>query len=385
MTTLPQLELLTHSRMDCYKACPRKHRNRYELGIRPIGDAKPLRIGRAVHRGIETYEKTPAHHLIAREEECRNLAIQEATKDYEVLPDWCNTDEKMTAWMVERETVAALLSGYFWYWSEWKLEIIQTEFPFELPILNPDTGKKTTSFNKAGKIDGIVRLADGRIAVRETKTCSDPIHNDPDEPGEPDYWRRLKIDQQISHYMVAAREMGYAVETILYDVIRKPTIEPLSIPLLDESGTKIVLDSQGNRCFKSKLKKDGTPGAGHGEPYESGNAEKGWTLQSRKQTPQEYGERLLKGIEERPEFYYQRREIPRLEADLKEFEVELWQIQQQIRESQKTGRWFRNTSACNQAGRQCEYFGVCTDNVDLTTTIPHGFEVVSEKHPELRS
>lgn len=328
MTTvaLPQLEgaaLLTHSRRQCFKKCPRKHFYAYELGIRPERSATPLRMGAAIHLGLDRFGKGDPI----------SLAIATAVAGYEEAPPWADDDEKLAEWMTEREKVAELLAGYFWRWSDdlTIAAVVESEHVFTLPIPNPDTGKTTPVFSRAGKRDKIVRLEDGRMAVMEHKTCSEDLSPDSD------YWRRLRIDEQISEYVVTARLEGHDVSTVVYDVIRKPSIAP-----------KIVDRKSGRR-----------------------------------ETPQEYGARLRTDIRERPEFYFARREIPRLDADLLEHAAELWQIQQTIREAQKSGRWFRNTGACLMMGR-CEYLDICHQGLDVASgTLPSGFRRVTNIHEEL--
>lgn len=369
MTTiaLPQLkghDRLTHSRMQCKKTCGRKHHYRYDLGIRPKVAATPLRMGAAVHIGLDARAKG-----LTQEE---SVAI--ATVSYEELPSWANTDDRIHEWMVERETVARLLMGYFWYWENVEgidpalkpVEIVETEQSFDLPIRNPETGKATTSFRVAGKRDKIVRLADGRLAVMEHKTCGEDL------APESDYWKRLRIDEQISLYVLAAREEGHDVQTVLYDVIRKPSIAPKQIPVLDDDGVKIVLDAQGQRVRSKDGKKW----------RESGDSAQGFTLQTRVESAAEFGERLNNDIAERPTFYFARQEIPRLDADLDEFRHDLWQQQRDIRESQLAGRHFRNTGACLQYGR-CEFFEHCATGLD-PANLPAGFEQVQDIHPELQ-
>ena len=363
--SLPQLEgasTLTGSRIGTYQTCPRKHYYAYELGVRPDRQAHYFRLGGCVHLGLDARAKGYE----------QGDAITAAVAQYESLPTWANTDEKVHEWMIERETVARLLSGYFWWWERDDIradirpvEIIETEGAFEIPIRNPETGRATQSFTFAGKRDKIIQLADGRRAVMEHKTTGDDI-----SPTS-DYWRRLRLDSQISGYMLAAREHGHEVQTVLYDVIKKPTIAPKQIPLLDERGLKIVLDADGNRPTKA-----------NGEPYQSANSEKGWVLQTRLESPEEFGDRLTNDIADRPEYYFQRQEIPRLEADLEEFRVQLWQMQQQIRESQNAGRAFRNTSACIGRGR-CEYLDICHQGIDLNQGIPAGYRRVTTVHEEL--
>jgi hypothetical protein len=339
----------------------------YELGVRRDVDARPLRMGSAFHLGVDR----------RCQGDVQDNAILHAVSSYDSVPDWAQTEEQITEWFVEREKVARLLSGYFWRWEceehqplglfdGGPLEVVATELSFDLPIRNPKTQATTPSFRLAGKIDKVVRLADGRLAVMEHKTTGDDL------APESDYWKRLRIDQQISLYFCAARELGYDVQTVLYDVIRKPTIDPLSIPLLDVEGMKIVLDAQGERVRTKDGKKW----------RESADAAQGYTLQSRRQTPLEYGERLTLDIATRPDFYFRRVEIPRLISDLIEWQEELWDIQQTLRAAQREERWFRNTSACLGMSA-CSYLSICHQGVDLSQGVPAGFVVVVDKHPEL--
>lgn len=370
----PKKQLLTHSRMQAFKTCPKKHYYAYELAIRPIETAAPLRLGSAIHLGLD----------LRKQGRSGAEAVLAAMKPYDFRPDWVRDEDTLHAWEVERETVGCLLGAYFWRWEIDNLppeltvaEVVSSEFSFTTLIRNPATGSTSRLFNLAGKVDAIVRLGDGRLAILEHKTCSEDI------APTADYWHRLRMDQQISLYMHAVQTEGFPVETVLYDVIRKPTIRPELVDVLDENGCKIVIDSAtGERCYKSNLKKDGTPGAGHGEPYQSANKEKGWLLQSRRQTPAEWGEKLSAHIAANPDWYFARREIPRLRDDIREFAEELWQVQQTIRLAQIDGRHYRNTGACRFNNSTCPYFKVCPDGIDQTRP-PAGFERVKSLHPEL--
>jgi len=353
--------LLTNSRMQTAKDCLRKELLAYELGIRPREQAKPLRIGTAIHL---------ARQLVRGAGRTVDEAIREVARQYDATEPAGMDEERRYDWQIERETVIRLIGGYFWRWAEYdqQLRALATELVFQIPITNPATGGRTNNFMLAGKIDGIDELADGRQAIHELKTTS----KDLDPAG--DYFRQLRIDSQISTYYLAAESLGYKPATVLYDVIRKPTIGPLQIPEFDEVGFRIVLDANGERVFN----KDGLP-------RQSADKAKGWTLQSRRQTAQEFGERLTNDIADRPDFYFCRREIPRLDADIEEHRFELWQMQQLIRECQKHKRWPRNTSACVNYGR-CPYFDLCTNGFmpeDFGGDPPAGFVVVDDVHPEL--
>lgn len=364
---LPQLvgsHLLTASRMQSFKTCPRLHYYRYELGLRPMDTAKPLRMGAAIHAGIDARARGKS----------TDAAIWDAIVGYEKPPAWVNDDERRAAWLVEREVVARLLAGYWWYWERPEVPdairvatVIESEGMFKMPIRNPQTGRATPRFLNAGKRDGLVTLGDGRVAVRECKTAGEDIGPDSD------YWKRLRIDAQISNYYITAQDQGRPVATVLYDVIRKPTIEPRLIPELDTDGHKIVTDvATGERVMLP-----------NGKPRQSGDSSKGWHVLTRRESDAEYGDRLTADIGARPEWYYQRREVPRLIDDLAEYRDELWQIQATIADAQRHGRWFRNSGACRVGNRTCEYLDPCSRNVG-PGVVPDGFQIVTDIHPEIQ-
>lgn len=343
-------ELLTHSRQSAFKTCRKAHWFSYELGMRRELDGKPLRMGSAYHAGLEAIA-----NLEGIDEACERVRSY-----YETCPDGWDQYE----WDIECETVLRLLTGYVWRWENEPLEYLAAEQSFQLPLLNPDTGKPTPLFAMAGKIDGIPRLQDGRVSVLESKLLGEDIGPDAD------LWRRMQIDSQISMYMLAARRLGYPVECVLYNVTRKPTIKPSAVPLVDELGVKIVLDREGNRV-KTKT----------GYYRTTGDTALGYVVQTRPMTITEWGDKLTEDIYQRSDFYYARKEIARLDHELKEYEYDLWSIQQTIREAQKTNRWFRS------AGKNCDwcsYFGPCTSNYQPSDPLPEGFVLLEERHPELK-
>lgn len=343
-------ELLTHSRQDCFKTCRKKHWFAYELALRPIEDAKALRMGSAYHAGLEVLGR---HGSLDK-------AVDAARAYYTTCPPFIDQYD----WDIESETIARLLCAYQWRWERFGLENIAAEQGFQLPLTNPETGKPTPCFDRAGKIDGIVRLEDGRLAVKESKLLGDDISPDAE------LWRRLRIDGQISGYINAARDLGYQCDTVLYDVTRKPTIKPESVPLVDEDGIKIVLDAGGNRVKTQK-----------GAWRQTADKDAGYVLQTRRMTVDEWGEKLTADICERPEFYFARVEVPRLDQDLEAYRIELWDIQKTIRDAQLNDRWYRtvNRSTCPF----CSYFNLCTTGFEPNGVPPEGFGYVANKHPEL--
>jgi PD-(D/E)XK nuclease superfamily len=340
-------ELLTHSRAQSFKACRRQHWYAYELKLRPLSDARALRMGDAFDKGVE--------RLPDLESACAAVRSRYA---------YCPQGWELRDWEIERETILRLVCGYQWRWANAGLEIVAVQRSFAIPLLNPDTGAEAKFFDLAGKTDAIVRLEDGRLAVKETKTCGEDIGPDSD------YWRTLRIDSQISLYINAARREGFDVSTVLYDVCRKPSIAPENVPILDQNGKKIVLDANGKRVCNTSNK----------EWRQTADKEKGYVLQTRPMTSEEWGDKLSADIAARPDFYYARVEVPRLDGDIEEFNGEMWQVQQSLREAQRTGKHYRTvTRNC----KFCPYFNICSEGRDVSKVAPEGFTFVSNPHPEL--
>ncbi len=333
--------LLTNSSEQTFKTCPRKFYLAYRLGLRPAHNSDPLRTGHAFHFGLEQLKGGMG--IDHAEQVVRDLYRES------VCPPWLEADDFAT----EEETVIALLRGYHArYKDDAIIEYVAVELPFSLPIVNPATGRETPTFRSAGKIDGIVRLPDGRLALMEHKTTSEAIDL------SSDYWKRLMLDAQISRYVLAARTMGHDVETTIYDVVRKPSIRPKAVSKADRT----LATSNGN-YFGLKLTE---------------------TCPER-ETPAMFGARLLADTIERPDFYFARNEVPRLEADLEEFRAEQWQIQRTIRIAETEGRFYRNTGACTSPYR-CQYLDICRGMAgDPNESIPAGFRIVNRLHEELAS
>lgn len=344
-------ELLTNSRATSFKRCRRRHWYEYEQRLRPEEESKALRMGSAVHAGLDVIKTGGSN----------DSALDAVDVFYATIPE--AADE--WTWEIERTTVLCLVSGWAWRWGDrGGLDVIASESKFQMPLRNPATGAATPNFDLAGKQDGIVRL-DSRKAVLEHKTCSEDI----DESSG--YWQRLQMDCQISLYVHAARESGQDVSGVLYDVIRKPTIRPEGVPITDDDGVKIVLDQAGQRVRTKDGKKW----------RETGSTADGWVLQSRKQTPAEWGEKLTADIAARPDYYYARREIARLDSEIEEAMEELWDVQKTLAEAKLRGRWYRTVS--RDTCPYCPFFGICSSKTDVETTVPLGFVRVDDPHQEL--
>jgi len=296
--------------------------------------------------------------------------------------------------VVEREVIARLIAGYFWRWQEMdkEIEVVASELPFELPIYNPVTNKADSVFVIAGKIDKIIKLADGRLAVMEHKTTSDDI------VVTSDYWRRLRIDIQISVYYLAARMLGYQVETILYDVVRKPSYsKPKQLTqaqtkeLIDKGTYRVKFAGDDELTFVGRYKVKQLNETNGGEDEGPAFDVDGYTVVSTKhkkgislpETVAMYGDRITADIGRRYDFYYARREIPRLDHQVFETQHALSQYAQMIHECDLVDRWPQNDDACVGFGT-CGYLNLCAGGFDIySAVVPEGFVRVEDVHEEL--
>lgn len=297
------MQTLTNSRLRLYRECRRKHRLTYVDRWRPKRDAEYFIVGRLIGDATAVWwEKGLVHALNS-------------------IPG--NADPYVL------EQVRALVVGYDRRWADSRdeYETIEAEATFSAPLLNPDTWRSSRTFTLEGSIDQLVRRRGAsRVLVLERKTTSDAI----DDATSP-YWAKLAMDGQVSQYYIGAESLGHEIEGCVYDVIRKPALRPLKAT------------PEASR----KYKKDGTLYASQREEDE---------------TPEEYGDRVLQAVTKEPEKYYQRREVPRLESELREYMVECWQYARMMREDANLGVAPRNPEACHRFGA-CWAWEICAMGV----------------------
>lgn len=266
-------------------------------------------------------------------------------------------DAQFPHWV--RTTGAHIVSTY---------EVLDVEREFIFPLTNPGNERgESKSFVEAGKIDLLLRhRVTGLVSVGEHKTTS----NDISPAG--DYWHGLKMDTQVSKYVIASQILypdGGGIGPIFYDVCRKPGIRPGGVPLKDEQCVKIVHDTMGNRVRTKDGKKW----------RESGDTAQGYVLQTREETPEEYGARVAELMTEDPVKYFQAREIPRLATDLDEYRSDAWMQGKQLLYARQHNLWPRNPSHCD-AWSRCQFWELCAGIVPKDSNL---YAPVPRAHAEL--
>lgn len=295
------LPLLTSSSSKLFRACPRAYRHRYVDGVVSTLRSSALTFGSAFHVGLEAWWLSTGDRLQA--------ALDAVTVE--------SLDP------VDQVRVEELLRLYDARWIAEPYDVIAVEAEYRAPLVNPDTGAASRTWQRAGKIDAIVRERHtGRVLIVEHKTSREDIGTGSR------YWQRLTIDGQISHYYAGAAALGHVADACLYDVVSVPRISPmLATPEESRRTTKLgKLDAR---------------------------------QRDRDETTEEFRARLRAVLASDPERYARRAEVVRLEDDLRDAAFDDWSTALRIRESANADRWPRNPDACERYHRLCEFHPVC--------------------------
>jgi hypothetical protein len=356
-------EIYTASRLRVLRECPRKHHLRYRLGLLTAATAE-MRFGTVGHAALEAYYRAwQAGDLDGRLDAALALADQ--------LPPF------------DRVKLRLLVIAYHERWGgeDWEILAVEVEFRYEL-----------ADYLIGGKIDALIRSrADGRVYVVEHKfTGSDTSLGGP-------YWERLALDTQVSIYIDGAAMLGHEIAGCIYDVIKRPEHEQLQAT--PPEARRYTVGKGCKACGGSA--KAGAVARGCGflrvafassveTPTCDGCAGSGWKLdkdgkpeaprlhatqREHDETIEDFEDRLLEVIAERPDDFLQRGPIVRLGDELPAMRIDLVEWI----EIERTGLAPRNDSACARGHRLCDFFPICAHGAD-----PNSFNR-GPVHPELEA
>ena len=326
-----KLELFTDSRAKTFRRCQREHRLRYWERIIATATADALQIGTVIHYGLEAWYRHPVHtRMMASLEAAREAARQSKLDAYDLAH------------------AEALLEGYDEMYADelgHRYEVLDVEAEFRTPLVNPDTGATSKTFQLAGKLYVIVydRL-EGRKKFIEHKSSGESI-----EQGSP-YWARRRLDSQVSVYFAGAASLGHDCTACIYDVLGKTGLRPLKATPMESR----------------KYKADGALYANQ---------------RTEDETPEAYKERIMEDMAKRPERYYQRREIVRLDDEMRQFAREIWVQAQTMRDARRLQIAPANPDACERFGKLCSFFPYCSGEASLDDV--SRFRRIDWPHPEL--
>jgi len=235
----------------------------------------------------------------------------------------------------------ALLKGYASRWSESLYDPIEVEVIKTADLTNPDTGRKSKDLKIAGKLDvkayrHSVLSGSNKQVIIDHKTTSDDIT---DPAGS--YWRQLVVESQPTHYILLEWLNGSSVDEAMWDVLRKPTINPRQLKTKAERASIV-----SNRAYCNQPVSDETLN---------------WLQTNDRENLELYEARLLHDCTvERPQHYFQRKTLPRLDSEVAEYAAELWDAGQLVLEARRKDRWPKHPGSCMNYGSPCRFLGICS-------------------------
>jgi hypothetical protein len=245
----------------------------------------------------------------------------------EAIPGLCSD-------LLLQAKMRALLRAYHARWGAQEVDVMEIEQVVDSELFNPATGAKSRSFQMAGKKDILLEESD-RAWLMDHKTCSEDI-TDPSAP----YWKQLVVEGQHLHYALLEHLHGRRVEGAIWDVMRKPSISPRQISKADLTSISVTSKYFGQEVAKSDLEEA------------RDTSRENFTL---------YEYRLFwDATQIRPEWYFQRQRVARLDHELLEYAGELWGHTQDILIARRENRHPRNSGACMNYGRPCKFLGICS-------------------------
>jgi hypothetical protein len=259
---------LSDSAFRCFRDCRKKYELRYERGLSPIAMTAPaLHFGKLFHGAIAEW----------------SIARQVWNVHMWLLEQNCREDD--------RRYVGGMVAGYVKKYADSTPPLL-CEVEFRNLIRNPSTGRRSQRFEQYGFMDA---LAPTELQLWERKTTSSIGQN----------LEKLWSDSQITGYVVALRDAGINVRTVVYDEIQKTKIR-----------------------------------------------------QKKGETQDEFWARRDAVYLDNPDMYH-REEVFVSDRQIADWRRDIWQVTQDILSCRRTGHWYRNTSRCHDFYRTCEYAPLC--------------------------
>lgn len=251
-------------------------------------------------------------------------------KSHQHLDD-CYKEAETDSKKYDIERVRAMVVAYHSHYANDGCKALAIEEPFDLPVIDTKTGKPLGR-NYCGVVDAIVEL-EGKTWFVDHKTTSRLSD---------DYWTELQTNPQLTHYLLAARQVGIEAAGFLWDVVLKPTIEPKKLPK-----KSIEEIEAGSYCGFPIDVKDYCDSEGH---YNQGE----------KEPPKLYGLRCLSEYLADPGRFFQRQKVYRNGEQLLDYLTDLNVISQTMdRVAQEERLQYPNRYACKSFGRMCDFHSIC--------------------------
>lgn len=270
------------------RSCQKKYEWTYIYGLKPVKRSTALSLGSVIHEVFDLYYKG------STKDECLQHIVD--VMDGQIAN--CAPEEAEDLMIVKY-----ILRG-MWLSYPFRVDVfskIFSEIEFKVKV----PGTRGILF--VGKVDGIVVDPVGKMWVRELKTTSTTFSQ---------FEVRSRRASQGTGYIWAMRKLGYPVEGIVYDYVKKPLL-------------------------RKGVNEDVTA----------------------------YGNRIISDYTNRPDIYYKRHYSYRTAEDLELFEEDLRRCAYDIRRAAKRSTFHRNPEQCYNYNTECPYLKICFQRVPDPLTV----------------
>jgi hypothetical protein len=307
---MSELMTTTYSMWSAFRNCRKACEWRYIRELVPLERDHTLAFGTLIHQCLETWHRD------------RDLAKVLDLID-RARPNHAGDDRERADWHLAR----AMMEGYAARYPTEDFEVVALERTFEGPIINPATGAQSRSFVLAGKVDGIVRNAEGHWLL-EHKTAATI---------DSSYLERLWGDFQIvlySHYV--EQVLGIPVAGVLYNILGKARLQ--------QGRGETEAEFEARRAELIARSKSGKTSAKRKDP----------------ESDEDFQKRLAEKYADPAVFHREMLYISRDQFEV--LESELWELTQAFLEARRRGVYYQNPGFCFHYNRPCAYYPLCRGN-----------------------
>lgn len=405
-----ELDLLTYTIESDFQSCRRLHWWRTERMIVPIeAETEPIFFGKLWHAMAEIRDRLRMTRMDRKDAVAWALAYLSSETagrvgDPKRRHAWLILSRAMVAYEARfaedrprsetgnptlvddiwsEDIVHAYGRDAFMRTGDEEIELVAIEHKIVTPLINPETGARSRTWNNGLKIDGLVRRKDtGKLWLLEKKMLSDL--------GD---INRLWTDFQITRYARQVQvEYGEPLEGAIYDVVLRPAIRLKEAYLEPENEwlqrvEEKIAESRDKLTVRLTTRKKDPH-----QPTTAEYAEEEARVRQLKsmqrveriaETDAEYSARL-------DEFYAKpfsivRVAIPFDQERIEEAEEISWETSQQILDARRRNKWRKNLAHCyHRFGGVCPYITLCRDRLDpeVDENVAMLFRKKKSKNPE---
>ena len=336
-----ELVKLSDSQISTFNSCKMEYYYAYVKCLVPRKKKKSLSFGKIFHEGMEGLYAPPLNDINVNYA-LRMIDRAVANVDRSMF-EQSDYDDLEWSEIVAKEMIRGIAKTWFKDDMKEGVKILEVEGEHIVPMINPDTHRKSKQFLFHVRADKI-KIENGRFWLVEYKTTSSIDKN---------LEQRLKIDKQSLNYLYYLQGIyGVQFEGTIFRYLKKPGIKRLEkVPSTDADGIKIVIDRNGDRVLNN-----------NGSPRQSADTAKGFYFKYRPETREEFFKRLEDEFTKDPDKYFHEFRIHMPQEDMIQSARELWIAGQDVAYVRKHGLYHKNTKNCLMIN--CSYIKLCAGSLD---------------------